>query len=108
MRGSAGITPDGVEAGCQLEGGQSLEITDSKGNVTLSVCERADGTVDECNWGLPSRTQPASNRLQDRVPVGGVLDNELVEVTLHRAATLVVEPESEPRATEESALGVRG
>lgn len=85
--GSSGVTLDTFEQGCFLEGGQPFEITDSAGNVTLSVCERSNGLVDECNWGtdtcnwgLPGRTRPTTNPLQDTRPggTGGVFVDETI------------------------------
>ena len=83
--GSAGVTPEGFEDGCFLEGGQPFEILDSSGGVSMSVCERTDGTVDECDWASdictwgttsvqPTPSGPLDDVSVDPDDLGGILD----------------------------------
>jgi len=81
-----GLTPEDFEFACFGGGGQPFEILDSSGGVATSVCENADGTVSECNWGqdtcdwnqpgrvLPTPSGPLDDVSVDPNDLGGVLD----------------------------------
>jgi hypothetical protein len=103
-----GLTPEFFEFACFEGGGQPFEILDSNGGVASSVCENADGTVSECNWGQgtcdwnqPGRVQPTPSGPLDDVSVdpddlGGILD----EGTSPPVATEPASEETDESATE--------